>query len=169
MRIVLLLALLAGCSSSSSTSGASDLAAPPDLTMACMMGATGDATLASDCRVSLCHPTSNDYESISSIGPVAQPIAHLLFEVNGVFALRSYVAADLRAFDADVASNGKHYAANDALAGSSVTATITALTAPVTTPCDGIPHGTATATLIEYDQSTGMATGTGRATMTVSF
>ncbi|MGZ3427841.1 MAG: hypothetical protein ACXVCV_14390, partial [Polyangia bacterium] len=115
------------------------------------------------------HPTTNDYESISLIGPVDQPIAHLLFEVNGVFALRSYVPADLRAFDVDLAANGTHYAANNALAGSSLTATVTGLTAPVMSACDGVPHGTATAMLVEYSQSTGMATGTGRATMTVSF
>jgi hypothetical protein len=140
------------------------------MTIACTMGATGDATLAVDCRVSLCHPTTNDYESISLIGPVDQPIAHLLFEVDGVFAPRSYVPADLRAFDVDLATNnGTHYAANNALAGSSLTATLTGLTAPVMSPCDGVPHGSATATLIEYSQTTGMATGTGRATMTVSF
>jgi hypothetical protein len=164
-----LLVVLAWCGCSSATTQPADMtvAGPADLSVACMLAATGDATAASGCTVSLCHPTSNDYESISAVGADAQ--SHVLFQVDGTFALRGYATADLRVFDVDLAANGKHYAANNMLAGSSLSATLTGLTAPSATPCDGIPHGTATAMAIEYDQSTGMATGSGRATVTVTF
>lgn len=166
LRPLILVLAWCGCSSSPAQPAADMTTAPADLAIACTYSVTGDVTLSGGgCTTSLCHPTSNDYESISIVIPTA---GHLLFQVDGTFATRAYASAEFRAFDADISTSNKDYQANNQLAGSALSATVTALTAPTTMPCDGIAHATATATLVEYDQSTNTP-GSGRATLTVSF
>ena len=154
MRL-LFLVLCAGCSSGSSAS--------PDLAPVCGYTVSGDVTGAGGCTYEdLCHPTSNDYEAVTVLG--ANLTSH--FYVDGVFTVRSYSAAEMRLIDIRYDVGAKQYAAHKDLADSTASITIDALIAPKSNPCDGVAHGTATATLVEFD---GTTAGSGRVTMALRF
>jgi hypothetical protein len=157
MRFAAVIALVTGCASSASN---------PDLAIPCRATLSGDVTAEESCsHLSLCHPTSNDYEAISVL--TANMTIHL--DVDGVYTVRSYGVADFRTIDIRVSSNGKQYAAARELAASTASLIVTSLVKPTATPCDGTPHGSASATLVEIDSQTGMASGTGSVSLALAF
>jgi hypothetical protein len=165
VRAIGIFVLLAGCSSSKS--GPADMTTAPDLSPVCTINTSGDVTASIACRNFLCHPPG--YEDLDLAGPVDMPWHHAIFDVDGAFALRSYAAADLKTFDVGVRGDtGKSYSAQPTLAGSTVSLTLSHIVEP-NDPCSGLANGSAQATLVEYDTSTGMPTGSGRVTATITF
>lgn len=139
------------------------MATPPDLLPTCTMSVSGDVTMNIACRNFLCHPPGIEDLNVAA----EQPSHHGIFDIDGGFAVRSYAGADLRSFDVGILANGFSYGAQPKLAGSSVALTITHIVEP-NDPCSGVAEGTAQATLVQYDPSTG-AVGNGRLTVTITF
>jgi hypothetical protein len=175
MRILLALVLVAGCSSSSTPAGGGDLAVPADLTTAddlaeapCTVSVSGDVTVTESCMRLLCHAMSTPpYDELTLNS--GSMISH--FAADGGFTARSYAVADLKSFTIDFHSGGKSYQAyknsNSTVVGTAAI-TVTNL-GPFVSGCAPTEmHGTATATAVEYDPSTGM-TGAGSVTVAFAF
>jgi hypothetical protein len=145
-------------------------AAASDMTTGCTLAFTGDVNMTVPCRIFLCHPTGGTFDDLDLAGPIDNPTgAHAIFDVDGMFALQSYSAAQLRTIDVGIINGTKSYRAQGGLGTGAVT--ITAVTRPSMDPCDGSAHGTATATLDEFvidDGGMGSA-GPGRVTLNATF
>jgi hypothetical protein len=174
---LLLVAVGGGCSTGitapADMSAAADLsAAAGDMASGCTMTFGGDASLTASCNTFLCHPTGGDnYDDLSLVGlnPSDPGNANAHFDVDGMFALRSYTSGELRSFNASVVINGIRYEAGNGQG--SATLTVTGMTRPSASPCDGGAHGTAQASLVEIDTNDGGTTdvGPGRLTLAATF
>ncbi|MDB4966714.1 MAG: hypothetical protein JWN44_2403 [Myxococcales bacterium] len=163
--LALIVVAVVGCSSP----GAREA---PDLAGAsCMFASTGASVAAESCAATVCHPVGAGFESVSV---TTSATFHGSFDVDGSLAVRSYTVAELRSFDILLDANGKKYAAGKGLsgrviAGSSAALTIASVTEPSGAGCGSGVHGSATATLVEYDPATGMPTGSGVVGVTLGF
>jgi len=142
-----------------------------DMASGCSLAFTGDVNMTFACRVFLCHPTGGDnYDDLALAGPVDNPTsAHAIFDVDGMFALKSYTRAELRTLDVGIIVGGKSYRAGDQFGTGTVT--VTDLTRPSASPCDGSAHGSATATLDELVDADGggQISGPGRVMVSATF
>ena len=171
----LVVAMLGGCTTGITApmdmSAAADLsAAATDMTPGCTLAFSGDVNMTVPCRIFLCHPTDGTFDDLDLAGPVGDTTgAHAIFDVDGMFALQSYSAAQLRTIDVGINSATKSYRAQGGLGTGAVT--ITAVTRPSMDPCDGAAHGTATATLVEFvtDDGGTSSAGPGRVTLSATF
>jgi hypothetical protein len=170
-RTVLVLLLLAGCSSESAAPA--DLAAGPPECMF-VLGGAGSGTLG--CSQRFCgQPTSGDLQLYGRTpnGPIVD------LALDGPFMLgRSYTGADLKTFNASYRefSSPTTYVAGSSVAGSTVTLTITDAEQNPDASCgpngDGTAHGSAHIGLVEsdYDLDAGMSSpGPGRLTIDATF
>jgi hypothetical protein len=172
---LLLAVVMGGCSTG--ITAPMDMGAPQDLSAAasdmttgCTLAFTGDVNMTVPCRIFLCHPTGGTFDDLDLAGPIDNPTgAHAAFDADGMFALQSYTRAQLRSVDIGINSATKSYRAIDTIGSAAVT--ISAVTPPSMDPCDGVAHGTATATLDEYViDDGGMASpGPGRVMLTATF
>src|SRR6476469_6036390 len=167
---------LAGCTTG--ITAPMDMGAPEDLSATandmasgCTLAFTGDVNMTVPCRIFLCHPTGGDnYDDLDLAGPIDNPTgAHAIFDVDGMFALKSYARAELRTLDVGIMTATKRYRAGDAFGTGALD--VYDITRPSASPCDGSAHGSATATLDELvDDDGGVTTsGPGRVMMTASF
>lgn len=143
-----------------------------DMASGCTLAFSGDINMTVPCRIFLCHPTggTENYDDLDLAGPIDNPMgAHAIFDVDGMFALKSYTRAELRTLDVGIFTATKTYRAGDAFGTG--TLTVTDITRPSASPCDGSAHGAATATLDEIvDEDGGTQTsGPGRVMMTATF
>src|SRR3954468_20215609 len=91
-------------------------AAASDMATGCTLAFTGDVNMTVPCRIFLCHPTggTDNYDALSLAGPIDNPTgAHAIFDVDGMFALRSYARAELRVLDVGIMTASKWYRAGD--------------------------------------------------------
>lgn len=169
MRGAVLMVLLAGCSSESTTVPA-DLAAP-----ACTFLVNGNAP-GTPCSQRFCRQPTSDtlvlYDALP-IGPQGT------FVLAGPFTLgRGYTAAELQTFTVGYREGfgGPSYEAGSSLAGSTLTITITDVELSSDTQCgpsgNGKAHGTAHIGLVEAlrDADAGVTSaGPGRLTVDATF
>jgi hypothetical protein len=165
MRGVLVLLLLAGCSSES--------AAPPDLAagpVACMF--SGDAPDAR-CYQRFCRQPTSDNLQLYDVLPIG-PIAEFALDGQQFTLGRSYTATDLTTFRASFRTfSGPTYAAGSSVAGSTLTLTITDAVQNPGETCgpsgDGTAHGSAHIGLIEVLDADAGARTPGHATVDAVF
>lgn len=157
MRSLLLLLLVAaGCGDT----------APAQMMSACKQTFTGDESASFDCIHSLCTPTGYSFISLDSTGHVF----HLTLS-DALFAVGSYADGDLsESSTLSTSSAGKNYEAHAGkmpIPGQSIRLTLTEVKQPVQS-CDGVVHGSLTATLVEYDSAT-LTAGPGRVNAAITF
>jgi hypothetical protein len=176
---LLLAAAVGGCSSGITAPGdmnvASDLSAGAgDMTGSCTFVFGGDVSLTTSCNPFLCHPIGGgqNYDSVSLAGPFPDNPhnAHARFSVDGTIALRTYPSAELLEVDVGVLVNGVTYRAEKVYGEASLTISDVPARPSADPGCDGVMHGTVTASLVErVDADGGQVTGPGRATLAASF
>ncbi|MGZ3443775.1 MAG: hypothetical protein ACXVDD_29845, partial [Polyangia bacterium] len=113
------------------------------------------------------------YDSVSLAGPFPDnpSLAHARFNVDGMIALRTYTSAELLEIDVGVTVNGVDYRA-ESMYGSATLTISDVVARPSADPgCDGVMHGSATASLVELDDGDGggQVVGPGRVTLAATF
>jgi hypothetical protein len=171
-RGVILLLLLAGCSSESTAPA--DLAAGPS---SCMYGLGGALSGSLVCEQRFCRQPTGD--GLRLFGPTPNAL-NSDFTPDGQLTFgKSYGGADLKTWDAgyrELSSATVSYVAGNSVANSTVSITITGFEPNADTQCgpsgNGTAHGSAHIGLVESvrDVDAGVwSPGSGRATIDVTF
>ena len=167
MRAAILVLLLAAGCSSESTAPADLAVGPSD----CTLVLSGDLSGTIACVARLCRRPTGD--GLELYGPTPRD-PDVSLGVDGPFAVgRSYAAADLQTFSA-VATKGfssVRYAAGPAVAGSSVTLTLSDVEwkPDDVCPTGGVVHGSAHVALVESSTDDGGTSPSGHATLDAMF
>jgi hypothetical protein len=146
----------------------------------CQVTVSGDATGTDSCRMFLCYPTSNDYESLD-LAQATEPVLlyHLVIEVPKptTFAPGTLTLDQMKpTSQVNVDIGGKHYAARQAPhmgtrdPAETASLVVDALYAPAGDDvCSGAVDGALTASLVEITNAhtPNEAVGPGRLTLSV--